>query len=45
MDLSDTSHNFVWILGYIVGKFCLMFFASALIGCVFGLASALVIIY
>lgn len=42
MELSDTSHSVVWVLGYVVGRFCLMFFASALIGCGFGLLSALV---
>jgi len=43
MDLSDTTPSFMYVIGYITGKFCLMFFASAMIGVVFGLLSALVI--
>lgn len=42
MTLSDTNLGLLYIIGHIVGKFCLMFFASAAIGCVFGLVSALV---
>jgi hypothetical protein len=43
MNLSETSHGFFYIIYYLVSKFCLMFFASAAIGCLFGLVSALVI--
>jgi len=42
MELSDTSHSVIWVIGYVVGRFFLMFFASAFIGCIFGLLSALV---
>ena len=42
MTLSDTNHGLFYILRFIVGKFCLMFFASAGIGCIFGITSALV---
>jgi hypothetical protein len=44
MDLSEQSHSFFYIIGHLVGNFCLMFFASAIIGVVFGLISALVTI-
>jgi len=45
MTLSDTSPSFMYVIGYITGKFCLMFFASAMIGVVFGLVSALLFKY
>lgn len=45
MELSDTTHSIIWVLGYVVGRFCLMFFASALIGCLFGILSALTFKY
>ena len=42
MSLSETSPSLIYIIGYFIGKFCLMFFASAAIGCLFGLVSAIV---
>lgn len=39
----DASYSVVQVIGYVVGRFFLMFFASALIGVLFGLLSALVI--
>lgn len=38
----DASYSVVQVVGYVVGRFFLMFFASALIGVLFGLLSALV---
>lgn len=45
LSVASTSVNFMHVIGYITGKFCLMFFASAMIGIVFGLASALLFKY
>ncbi len=45
LSVASTSVNFMHVIGYITGKFCLMFFASAMIGIVFGLASALVSLF
>ena len=45
LSVASTSVNFMYVIGYITGKFCLMFFASAMIGIVFGLASALVSLF
>lgn len=44
IELADTTHGIIWVGSYIVGRFFLMFFASAMIGSLFGLLSALVII-
>lgn len=45
INLSVTPLGFFSLVGYIIVKFCLMFFASAFIGCVFGLLSALLFKY
>lgn len=45
MDLSGAANSMIWITGYVIGRFFLMFFASALIGCLFGLLSALLFKY
>ncbi|RNA38789.1 sodium hydrogen exchanger 8 [Brachionus plicatilis] len=41
VSLSESNHSFFYIIGSIIGEFCIMFFASALVGCLFGLFSAL----
>ncbi|CAF0728350.1 unnamed protein product [Brachionus calyciflorus] len=41
VSLSDATNSIMYIFTSIIGKFCLMFFASAGIGCLFGLFSAL----
>ena len=45
MNLSDTTHSFGYVISYLVSQFCLMFFASAAIGSLFGLVSALLFKY
>ena len=42
MAFSGSSPGFFYMIGYFIGKFFMMFFASAGIGCLFGMASALV---
>lgn len=41
MTLSDTDNGIGYVIFYFLGKFMHMFFTSALIGCVFGILSAL----
>lgn len=45
MAFSGSSPGFFYMIGYFIGKFFMMFFASAGIGCLFGMASALLFKY
>jgi solute carrier family 9 (sodium/hydrogen exchanger), member 8 len=45
MALSDSSSSFLYFLLYFTGKFLIMFFASALIGVLFGILSSLLFKY